>query len=415
MMMSGMQGGTMLKSKSRQRIITAKPQTVRRVNRAAVLELIRQHQPLSRADLARLTGIHRSNISIIVEELQSSGLLREERKRDAGRGRTPTLISLGKGTFGVIGVNLRRVNTTVAFASLDGHVESSYTFPTPESPEEFLRVLNEACQSVSRNLNSNDKPVRSTRQMVISIPGIVTRTGEHTSTLWMPGLPKYSGLDLAAMVKNKTGINCIAANNAGLGAVAALHTSQKQASWVNDFVFLVIGDVGVGSGLVIQRNLYSGHDATYAGEIGHTVINPNGPPCNCGRRGCLQLYVCDVATWKRYNPRLEYTSERFQLFLDEALKGNPKAVEAIRETSKYLSLGISNIALTLNPERIILAGALTRAWPLLEEELRSAFFLPQHHALLQPAMEPVDTLFIKGAIELALDVVLTQTAEHGDK
>ena len=340
--------------------------------------------------------------------------MREERKQSSGRGRTPTLISLGKGEFGVIGASLRRTKTTVAFASLDGHVESSYTFSTPANPEEFIRMFAEACRTVSHDLNNQTKPMRSVSQIVVSIPGIVTRTGESSTTLWMPGLPKYSGLDIAGMIKAKTGIHCVAANNAGLGAVAVMHTNQKQDNWINDFVFLVIGDVGVGSGLVIQRNVYSGYDATYAGEIGHTVIDPDGPQCNCGRRGCLQLYICDAATWKRYNPRVEFTHERFQELLDEAAANNPKAVKAVRETAKYLSLGISNIALTLNPERIVLAGALTQIWPLLEKELRSAFFLPQHHAMVEHVDGPVDMLFLKGAIELGLDIVLSQTADKND-
>ena len=116
--------------------------------------LIRQHQPLSRADLARYTGIHRSNISIIVDDLQKRGLLREERAKSGGRGRTPTLISLERGSFSVLGVNLRSLRTTVSLASLDGHVESSYTFETPKTPEGFVDALQEACKSVSHSFDS---------------------------------------------------------------------------------------------------------------------------------------------------------------------------------------------------------------------------------------------------------------------
>jgi predicted NBD/HSP70 family sugar kinase len=179
---------------------------------------------------------------------------------------------------------------------------------------------------------------------------------------------------------------------------------------VNDFVLLVIGDVGVGSGVVIQHNLYSGFDAAYAGEVGHTVIDPKGPLCNCGRRGCLQLYICDSATWKRYNPCVEYSSARFAEFLDEVNAGSAKALAAVNQMAEYLSLGISNIALTLNPEKILLSGAMMKIWPVLEKELKSAFFLPHHHALIQRVDSPVDELFLKGAIERALDVVLLDSS-----
>lgn len=393
------------------RLVTGKPQTIRHLNRAAVLELIRQHQPLSRADLSRLTGIHRSNISIIVEDLQSSGLLTEERRKDAGRGRTPSMISLGHDTTGVIGVSLRVAQTTVVFATLDGVTQHSAKFTTPTDPAQFIEDLAEACASVCASVD-HTAVARTARQMVISIAGIVTRTAKGPAKTWIPTLPLFKDFPLADAAEKKTGIPCLAANNSGLGAVAILHANERRQGWVNDFVFLVIGDLGVGSGVVIQKNLYSGYDAAYAGEIGHTVVDANGPLCNCGRRGCLQLYICDAATWKRFNPRLPFTAARFQTYLDDVLKGDAKALRCLEETAKYLSLGISNIALTLNPERIIVGGTITRVWSSLEPELKSAFFLPDHHALVEPIDVPIDQLFIRGAVERALSIVLTETAER---
>ncbi len=389
------------------KVITAKPQTVRHVNRAAVLDLIRQHQPLSRADLARLTGIHRSNISIIVEELQKKGLLREERAKGRARGRTPTLISLNRGSVFVLGVNLRRARTTMALASLDGHVEASYSFETPDTPEGFVQSVVDGYRAVTRDVADLKSPARSVSQMVISIPGILDETSDGKSTIWTPGLEKYSGFDLASMLRKHLGVPCLIANNAGIGAMAALHAAEERGGQVKDFLFLVIGDIGVGSGVVIHRSLYSGYDAAYAGEVGHTVIDPRGPNCKCGRRGCWQLYICDTATWKRYNTKLEFTPTRFAEFLEAVNQGSPKAVAAIKEMAKYLGLGISNIALTLNPERILLAGAVAAVWPVLQKELKSVFFLPHHHALIQPIEVPADSLFLKGAIERAIDMVLS--------
>lgn len=398
----------------RQRLVTAKPQTVRHLNRAAVLDLIRQHQPLSRADLARHSGIHRSNVSIIVEDLLKRGLLREERAKSGARGRTPTLISLERGSVGVLGVNLRILRTTVSLSSLDGHIESSYTFDTPKTPTAFVDALHEAYKTVTQAFDMSGR-LRSVRQMVVSLPGIVNRTPSGGTTIWTPGLPKYSGFNLEALILQRIGIPCLITNNAGLAATAVLRSGEKQDENVNDFVLLVIGDVGVGAGVVIQHHLYSGFDAAYAGEVGHTVINPRGPLCNCGRRGCLQLYICDTATWKRYNPRLEYSAARFAEFLEEVNAGSTRALAAVNQTTEYLSLGISNVALTLNPEKILLAGEMMKIWPVLEKKLKSVFFLPHHHALIQPVDSPVDVLFLKGAIERAIDMVLLDSSSHAPK
>jgi predicted NBD/HSP70 family sugar kinase len=403
-MIAGMKSKSASTMRPQHRMVTAKPQTVRHLNRATVLDLIRKHQPLSRADLARYTGIHRSNISIIVEDLQSRGLLREERAKNGRRGRIPTFISLERGSFGVLGVNLRSLRTTVALASLDRHVESSSTFETPKTPEEFVVLLQEACESVTQSFDTPAR-VRPVSQMVVSLPGIVNRVPKGP-TIWTPALPKYSGSNLEALIKERTGIPCLLANNAGLAAMAVMRSGEKQNEDMNDFVLLVIGDAGVGSGVVIQQNLYSGFDAAYAGEVGHTVIDPNGPSCNCGRRGCLQLYICDNATWKRYSPSVEFSAARFEAFLDEVNAGSAKALAVVSEMAKYLSLGISNIVLTLNPEKILMAGAITKIWPVLERKLKSAFFLPHHHALIQCVESPIEALFLKGAIERALDMML---------
>jgi predicted NBD/HSP70 family sugar kinase len=389
---------------------TARPHTVRRMNRAVVMELIRGNQPLSRADLARMTGIHRSNISLIVDELQKDGLLHEERGAGNGRGRIPTLLSLSRDKFRVIGISVRRAKTTVALAALDGTIESTYIFETPEEPERFVVAVEDACHVMMQHVSAGAKGRLRIRQMVVSIPGIVTRE-KRITRIWTPGLPRYIESDLAADLSKRTKIPTVVANNAGLAAMAALHSTElTKQPLLNDFVFLMIGDVGVGSGVVIQRSLYSGYDAAYAGEVGHTVIDPNGPPCNCGRRGCWQLYVCDAATWARFQPNTPFSQEVYQQFLEEVRHGNPKAVAALRNTAKYLSLGISNIALTLNPERILLAGALTSVWPKLEPELRSAFFLPHHHAIIQPIDVPVDSLFLRGAVERAIDLVIERSS-----
>ena len=395
------------------KMVSAKPQTIRRLNRAAVLELIRQHQPLSRADLARHTGIHRSNISLVVEGLRATGLLREERAKGAGRGRVPTLISLNRASPAVLGISVRLQRTTVALAALDAHVESTYTFVTPKTPEEFVDCLEDAVRMVVHNLDEPKATARTVSQIVVSVPGIVDRRPGNQSILWTPGLPAYSGCNLGAMIEKRLAIPCVVANNAGLGAVAALRSVGSKQEDVSDFIFLVVGDFGVGSGVIIHRSLYSGYDAAYAGEVGHTVIDPNGPLCSCGRRGCWQLYICDSATWKRYKPRVDFTAARFEGFLADVNAGVPKALAAIGPTAEYLGMGISNIALTLNPERIVLAGAITRVWPVLEKALKSTFFLPYHQALIQPTSSPLDSLFLKGAIDGAVDILLSNAAGRG--
>lgn len=397
------------KSKHRLPFSAATPKTVRNLNRALILDLIRQHQPLSRAELARISGIHRSNISIIVDELSQSGLIHEERAKDFGRGRTPDLISFDRSACRVMAVSLRRSHTTVAMATLAGHIDNSFTFETPDYPEQFLTAVDNAYRTLLQTANLMQVKEAPLRQVVVSIPGIVTHASVDKPMIWTPSLPHYSGTNLEAMLQKRLKLPVLMANNAGLAALSVIH--DNSGALVNDFVLLVVGDVDVGSGIVLQRNLYSGYDAAFAGEIGHTVIDPKGLPCSCGRTGCWQKYICDEATWKRYEPNTPFSPILFDEFLEAVESGSPKALGALRQTAEYLSLGISNLALTFNPERIILAGALMRVWPLLHKELQSAFFLPYHHVVLQSLKTPIDTLSLRGAVEKAVGIVLSESKQ----
>jgi predicted NBD/HSP70 family sugar kinase len=393
--------------------VTATPKTVRHLNRAIVLDLIRQNQPLSRAELARLSGIHRSNISSIVDDLSRKGLLREERAQQFGRGRTPDLISLDRAAFRVMAISLLRARTTVAIGTLGGNIENSFTFVTPETPQQLVAAVEGAYRTLIQNISLMDAKTAPIKQVVISSPGILNRDRNGRTTITASEMPRYSDVDLAELVSKRLNLPVMIANNAGLAAMGLITSGDNAKRPMNDFVLLVVGESGVGSGLVIQRSLYSGFDAAYAGEVGHTVVDLKGPPCSCGRAGCLQLYVCDEATWKRYKPDQPFSPVNYEEFLDAVLAGSAKARAALRSTIEYLSVGISNIALMVNPERIVVAGSLMRIWPVLQKELEAAFFPRHHHTRIEPTKVPVDVLYLKGAVERALQEVLAKSNRSG--
>ena len=346
-----------------------------------------------------MTRIHRSNISLIVDDIAARGLLSEERASGTARGRTPTLLSLENERYAVLGANVRWAKTTIALASLSGKIEDTETFLTPPEPKDLLSAIDKSYKAIL----SRQATERDIRHFAISIPGMANRAARGKETIWTPAIPSLSEWDMAGSVQKKLGVPTTTSNNAHLAATAVLRSREKQKTPPNDFVFVMIGDIGAGSGVVIQQHVYSGFDATFAGEVGHMVVDPQGPPCNCGRRGCWNLYVSDTATLKRYDPDIPFTQERFQEFLAKVNAGSPKALDALSKTAEYLCLGLANIAVMINPERIVLGGAIMQCWPLLREQLKKMFFLPHHFSLIQPSELPADTLFLQGAIEKALD------------
>ena len=337
---------------------TASPSTIRDINRSILLNLIRLHQPVSRARLAVMTGMFRSSISDIVKELVDADLLIERRAKPEGRGRVPVLLSLNDRGFEVIGVSVRFDQTTMAVAGLTGKAGERLSFPTPENPEELVARIAEAAERLSAEGNAGGS--RSIQQIGVSIPGLADAdTGRMR---WVPRIPGYSNFDLASALRRKLDIPVAVDNDANLAALAEVTAALSEHDALRDFVFLDLGTEGVGGGMVLNGELYRGHDATLAAEFGHMVIEANGLQCSCGRKGCWEMYVSDRATLRRYAEMTGVPAGSYSQFLQAALAGDPVAQSCLESTARYIAIGLTNIAFAINPAAIVVSGRIRDAW-----------------------------------------------------
>jgi len=145
-----------------------------------------------------------------------------------------------------------------------------------------------------------------------------------------------------------------------------------------DFVYLTVGD-GVGTGVVVNGEVVRGHDNT-AGEFGHVPLNPNGPQCLCGARGCLEAYASNLATLSRYLGHEFSPTETRRLLQESGLtildviararEGERRAMDAIDETAARLGEGLAIVINTLNPSRIFVGGEITELWDRVEPVMR---------------------------------------------
>ena len=246
-------------------IRTAKPSSVRAVNRSIMLELIRQHQPVSRADLARLTGVFRSSVSDIVDELIERSLVTEERDALPGRrGRTPTGLRLNDESYPVLGLNIRPQYSQLAYAGLSGKIEHSLRFETPGSPKHLVRVLTKAIREMRNKLGWTAR--MSFRCLGLAIPGHVD--APNGRILWVPTHTELNGFPITSSVETETGIPALADNDCNLGALSELWlTTARKKDRGSDFVFLNVSDFGTGTGLVINGEIYRGHDGASPGSL----------------------------------------------------------------------------------------------------------------------------------------------------
>jgi predicted NBD/HSP70 family sugar kinase len=349
--------------------------TSRDINRRIALNVIREHQPISRADLARHLNITRGVVSILVQELIAQGVIYEGATGETARGRKPTFLHLRTRDRLAIAVDVRFSKTYLMLSDFSGRQLALEAHDTIFSVPEFIRDL---AVRIRRMLKTHS--VKTTCEGIgLVIPGMVDqRTG---MVLNAPALG-WRGVDIRDRLAAATGLPVEIENSGRACTLAQLWLVRGEATGPNSFVFISVSD-GVGVGMVVNGELVRGHDHI-AGEFGHMPLNLDGPRCMCGSSGCWEAYISNLATLSRYfgwnlsklNPNslrdAEHNSFTVLDLAARARGGDEKAIAAIQATARFLGLGLGTIVNVLNPDCIYLAGEITMAWDLIEDTVRGA-------------------------------------------
>jgi predicted NBD/HSP70 family sugar kinase len=336
----------------------ANPHTIRDINRQIVLNYVREREPISRATIARETALQRSTISEIVEELTGEGLVEEIGEGESTGGRRPTLLRLRTVGAIAIGVNITPTYTTIASSNLAGVVGQKEAFPTAPAPEHTVNRIIEIIRKLSAQ--------SSIEGIGISIPGLVTpATG---NVIFVPYF-KWRDLPIGEMISRATGLPVTIDNDANAVALAELWFGRPEVRDARDFIFVLVAD-GVGTGIIFDGQVYRGVRGA-AGEFGHMIVGTNAPVlCSCGNDDCWEAFASERAASARYQKLTGGgRAPNFATLIDRALEGEREAEAALTETARYLGTGISNLIVGFSPEAVIVGGAITRAWPLIEKAL----------------------------------------------
>ncbi|MBC7796907.1 MAG: ROK family transcriptional regulator [Pyrinomonadaceae bacterium] len=354
---------------------TATRGTSREINRQIALNLIRTHQPISRADLSRLMETNRANITFLINELLAEGLVREGATGgDAKRGRKPTFLHLSTGQKCAIAIDVRASRTFLMITDLIGkQLEDIISFPTELNPAQFVASLARRIRQILA-----EKPeISGCDGIGVVVPGMVDRkTGK---VLNAPTLG-WRDVDLLAPLQKEFQDITVQIENSGKAcALSQIWTTRHDVSALNDLVFVSISD-GVGVGVIVNGELMRGRHNT-AGEFGHVPLSIDGPKCSCGASGCWEAYISNIATLSRYfgknvNKRQPQSLETAVFTIEDLIKrargGDGKALAALHSTAHYLGLGLSSIINAIDPTCIFIGGEITEAWDLIEPEVRAA-------------------------------------------
>jgi N-acetylglucosamine repressor len=348
--------------------------TSREINRQIALNLIRAHQPVSRADLARLMNVRRGVASLLVSELLNESLIFEGALGESvGRGRRPTFLYIDSRQRCVVGVDIRASRTYIMMTDLMGRqlgVVSS--FQTNRDPEVLIPDL---ARRIKQTLVEN-KEVGVCEGVGVAVPGMVDPV--RGTVLHAPTLA-WRDVNLREPLAVAVGIPVHIENSGKACALAQLWATRSDVVASGNSVFVSVSD-GVGVGVVVNGELLRGRHNT-AGEFGHVPLSIDGPRCSCGATGCWESYVSNLATLSRYfgrdlsepRPRdSETASFSVEDLIARARAGDAKALAAINSTARYLGLGLASLINALDPARIYIGGEITTAWSLIEPIVRSA-------------------------------------------
>lgn len=341
---------------------TASNKTPRWINRNLLFNFIRTRQPVSRADLARLSGLQRSTVSLIVEELIADRWILEGATGRLPRGRRPTLIKLND-QRAVIALDIHPSQTTVAVADLGGKIVAQNVINLPHNAKEAIPAI---VAGIRKMIAAHKE--RSFDGIGICLPG---RTDLHLQKLIFAPNLNWPVLSIKSRIQRATNLRVEMDNVANACALSEVWFGDSDGT--HDLVVVNVSE-GIGTGIFANGQLLRG-DNGMAGEFGHVQIDSDGPLCSCGNRGCWETLASHRAALRYYNELApSQLALTFDLLLRLSQAGDKAATEALSKMAVHLGRGIRMISSALAPNEIVIVGDITAAWhtlgPIVEAEMK---------------------------------------------
>lgn len=354
---------------------TADQNWVRERNLAIVLNYLWEaRQPVSRSHITKVSGLNKSTVGSLVAQLQSWGFTREGGVSDPRPGRPSVLIDVNARAGRLIGAEIGVGFASVVVTDLKASVVWREKVGSTDAAlsDGRSQTLEQAEQLVERAIAETAAPGSRLFGVGVGVPGLV----DHASgtLLFAPNLG-WRDVPVRKLWQDRFGVPVVVENEADAAALGERMLGVARST--DNFLYLSAG-VGLGGGLVIDGKLYSGAGG-FAGEVGHMTIEPNGPRCNCGNRGCWETLVGPAAIVDRVRQAVErgqgsgvldlcggdVRAIRMEHVLEGAAQGESAVLDALQEVGRYLGIGIANLVNAFNPSLVVLGGVLSLAGPYI--------------------------------------------------
>jgi predicted NBD/HSP70 family sugar kinase len=376
---------------------TATNRTPREINRKLLFNLIRHHQPVSRAELARLSGLQRSTVSLIVEGLIVDRWILEGDAGTLPRGRHPTLLNLNLQRC-VLAIDVHPSQTTLGVVDICGTIISQSIARIPKDSTKAIKTIISAARALMIA-----HPQNFFEGIGICLPG---RTDLDTSQLIFAPNLSWPALTLKPRIQRATSLRVEMDNVANACALSEVWFGEGDTR--HDRVVVNVSE-GIGTGIFANGQLVRGEKGM-AGEFGHVQLDPAGPKCGCGSNGCWETLASNTAALRYYNKfatgkagTRKKDGVDFLGLIQLAADGDRNACLALEEMATHLGRGARMIASALAPQEIVIVGDVVKAWdvcgPVAQLELARNSL--SYSTMLRPSLEGSNAR-LRSAVALVL-------------
>ncbi len=400
--------------------IPAVPGSLRQMNRLAILQLLRAEGPISKTDLAKLSAISRPTVSKVIDDLHTDGLAEivGTAAPSAAGGKPATLYRFNSGAVRVGAILLTVDSVTVAICDGDAHIllKELRHLDADRSPQTVAAIMISMLAELLCRLSLSSDELLG---IGIGVPGLTDSA--NGIVCFAPHMPGWQDIPLRQWLAEAFDVPVWLDNDCHIQALAERYRGQGQDC---DALICVETGIGMAAAFVFHGQLYRGPGNT-AGEVGHMTIQENGPPCECGNRGCWESLAS--TTWLAKQaiaalqegrltsiPLLGDLEAQAAAVYAAAKAGDPLALELVSAQARHFGVGIANLINAFNPQRIILHGeSIAGGEPFLRVVLQTV----EERALLRPRrmVEIVfsnlgDDVGLIGATSLVMETLFSMPA-----
>ncbi|MCD6232431.1 ROK family protein [Candidatus Aerophobetes bacterium] len=349
---------------------------MKQINKSIILDTVKLYGPISRAEISQRTNLSPTTVSTLTGDLIREEYIKEIGEGKSRGGRRPILLKFNSNAHFIMGVKLDAKEITLALVNLKLSIINKKNEVLKNRDK--TRVIKQVSNLILKEIQESGVKLEKIIGIGIGTIGLVdTEKGiveEAVNIGWrnvpLRDLIKERFNDIPVYIDNVANLSALGEKQAGIARKA------------KNLIYLHLG-MGIGAGIVLNGKIYEGSNGS-AGEVGHTTVEPDGPQCKCGNRGCLEIFASEGAIASRAISGLlarrktlmkkmsggSIDKVTVRLVAKAAEKGDKFALEIWKETAKYLGITIANLINVYNPEMVILGGGIVRAGKFLFEPLK---------------------------------------------